>query len=204
MQILITYPRTGTAWTKRRLRRFARLYRERGGEFIKVGHTHASYDPRFYNYSNHHTFRPDIRLFALIRDARKVVVSNWYWIQQHLDNEQFDRKEYKSLASYVPYGALRYADYLNWLGELNLSQYYFHEDIGTDAFVRKDIPVILGIEGYEPEEKLVSAVMKHGAEKVNLVGTDHSSVPKSLLDEIDSLMQVHCSFAPYMERYGYK
>lgn len=201
---LLTYPRTGTSWTQRRLRAFGKEYaRQMGDSTIpKIGHTHAMYHPKHYKYGGSWEFQDKGKIFALVRDARQCVVSNWYWLRKHPDSEEHHHEEYETLERYVEYGAPRYADYLNWLNELDLEDYYFYEDIGTEEFTLSELPRMLGISlGFKLDEAGKEKLRGTTAAVVNLVGADHGSVPIRLLNIIHSVVQEQCQFKPYLERY---
>lgn len=199
MNTLISYPRTGTHWTRRRIEVLARWADP--SRKLRARYEHGPFHPKHYDYASVEWELPEGDVFALIREAKLVVVSNWHWIEMRGEGEAYKgHLEYKSLEAYVPYGALRYASYLNWLMTLDLESFYFAEWTASEMFVREEIPRILGVD-YVPCEEAVAATLEAGKLRVNLVGADHDAVPEELLLQIDDTIESECRFQPYLDRY---
>jgi len=193
---LITYPRTGTYWTRHRIQIFRQLYTAGGRDRPNANFSHGPYHPRFHDCDGPMDILPG-KWFAMMRDAKQCVVSNWHWIKTR---STLNHPDYETLEAYAVYGAKRYAHYLNWLAGLDLEDVYAYEDAGTEQFVRTEIPRLLGID-FEPDDDLVAKVMLEGAAKINLVGADHDTVPAKLLEVIDDVIWGEVRNKRYQERY---
>ena len=198
---LLAYPRSGSTWTQARLKTWASARKRMGFEKPVWWFTHAGYHPWYYEYFNNWRFKKPGQIFVLIRDAVKVVVSNWYWIQKNrIEWECFNHKEYDSLEAYVEYGSRRYASFLNWISELALGGYYFYEDTNSRAWEEREIPIIVGHEGSIDE--VGWGQMQVAREKIyNSVEVDHG-ISDNLVVQIVDVMAKECSWLPYIERYG--
>jgi hypothetical protein len=214
MHWLITYPRSGTDWTRRRMKLLLKLFKQRGvlPPGVPIKNSHLGFNPPkgvdgTGNRRKH--IKPNDHLHVLLRDGRKSVVSTFFFLYERIcdrNRETFHRKYGKfDVNSYVRsgWGATRFVLYLNRLQEYKENGYSidfrYYEDIGTREFIY-EIPSMLGLT-ITPTEEEVERVYNEGKRIVNLVGADHSTLSLDSAKHIQETIEKGCRLQEYRDRY---
>jgi hypothetical protein len=213
--MLLTHPRTGTMWATERVVAMYRHYQQEQGDGISREERHLRYLWSAYHSGFHphlgpqgsETVVPELteRLFCLLRDARQVMVSFWFYLRAQPPDERLGPIP-DDLETYVKrYGVRRYLQYLARVGSLledgTAQGVVFYDDIGSEEFLAETVPLMLGID-WKPSTAVIAEVQRNTRDKrVNDFGTDHSMASPKLLDWIQSKVAKRCRLEPYRLRY---
>ena len=211
---VISYPRSGVNWTLNRIRALAKLAGdELWPKHVKpcIKHNHLGFEPRAEMSGRAYDIplQEGSQIFVLLRDARKALVSNWYFI---LANNSVRSHHYKEcpeamtdLNSFLlsPFAAKRYCNYLKKVKEIKeegtIGGFLFYEDIQDPSFMY-DVPRIMGRE-YQVTEELAQQAQEASSERVVDFGTDHSAAKPETLQLIQEELIELCPLDEYRERY---
>jgi len=211
---LITYPRSGVNWTINRMKALIKLAgpslwdRERESRFIRMNH--LGFSPEDPVEGKEFSFEIGNRkIFTILRDARKCLVSNWYFIQAHSRIQQRLEgrlpESLRDLNSFLlsPYAVRKYCNFLERIREFkangHLGKVYFYEDVQDESFMY-DIPTILGVN-FTPSAKLARQAHKASSEVINTFGTDHTAASQESLEAVQMGMNNLCTLEEYRKRY---
>lgn len=144
--------------------------------------------------------------FLLLRDARKVITSNWFWTKlalsrtpEHMIPEHL-KDGVPELTDYIrgPMGLERFQRWMRAVAGLPFSGIFYQED-GPSPIIEA-MPEILTLD-YKPTKDIVAKTLELNEEVINLVGADHSKTLKKDKDYIQRHLKKDCALAPYAERY---
>ncbi len=151
----------------------------------------------------------DEKVFVLLRDAKQMLVSNWYFIRANKRVSEKLNKLYpgsiNSLHAFLrsPLATTKFSNFLRKIQDLKeagcIGDIFFYEDIYDYQFI-KCIPSILGVDNIISED-LAKQIHQDSLERVNTFGTDHSAAKKEDLEWIDFRLNETCELEEYRTRY---
>lgn len=214
--LLVTFPRSGTVWTMNRLRTFLMMYRDMtgplcGGMGKRIQHTHAGFHPFTLSEGKNPYFDNDQRTFVLLRDARKVLVSNWHWLIDIVDRgvnpvEFVEHPIPDNISDFIrgPRGVVKFQNFLRLINSYKqkgiLEDVFYYEEADGPDFIRQ-FPEVMGLD-FEPSDDFIARVIEENSEMVNHIdGTDHDAVPKKDLAYIQKELKKDCPLQEYADRY---
>jgi len=213
MNYLVTYPRSGTNWTLNRIKALLEVDQnlKKLAKNCYVRHSHLGFRPggALNGEKPSITIDAKARMFIQLRDARKVLVSNWYFIKS---SEQIYKKRsnewpdmFSNIESHLrsSYAVDRFCQFLKRVKEFkNVAQarnFYYYEDIHSHQFIY-EIPKILGVD-YEVTNEIAAKAHERGNYPDVQFGTDHSALSKETAEYIQSQLRERCVLEEYSERY---
>jgi hypothetical protein len=151
----ISYPRSGAQWTQKRMRFFLEHFANiKLGEIYDRSITYTHYGFTFFNPGTKALTRPSFtkndKLFILFRDARKSIVSYFYYLRRRQPSllEKICCSSPEDFV-YGIYGVSRFNSYLNKIERYRdlaaKTSFIFYEDAMSLDFI-KLIPSIMEVD----------------------------------------------------------
>jgi hypothetical protein len=211
---LITFPRCGVTWTINRVRALISLAGDdmlpmTEKKFLRINHLGFSPEDPPEGKEARTELIGTQKIFTILRDARKVLVSNWYFLQAHRKMAEMVSERHPgtldNLDAFLksPYAAYKFSNFLKRMDDFKkndkLGGIYFYEDIQDYSFFY-EIPRIVGV-AYRPTEDIALLAHKNSSEVVNTFGTDHSAPAPESLDYVQEVLKERCCLDEYRERY---
>jgi hypothetical protein len=204
--LLVTYPRSGTNWFINIVEHLIDLDPVLKG--ATIDHTHLGFRPGgVLNPESVRNYK-DTDHIVLLRNARKSLVSNWFFMTTNERILERRKKDFPEMLVDVdtflksPYGVGRFSSFLARVKTLSerTRAFYFYEDMHDYTFLR-NIPTLLGVPGYISPDNLMREAYAAGSYPDVQFGTDHSLAKGESLQYVQRYLIRHCKLDAYRQRY---